>query len=189
MYLVAGLGNPGLKYRKTPHNAGFLAADALAEALGARFVRKGKGKIAEARVGSEKVLIVKPQTFMNLSGDCIAPLAEYYKVPPEHVVVCYDDKDLEPGKLRIRSEGSAGSHNGMKSVIARLGTQKFPRIRMGIGSPQGMRLMDYVLHKLSKQEQAIYAKMAEDAADAALLLMREGIEAAQQRYSSKAHKN
>ncbi len=187
MYLIAGLGNPGLKYRKTPHNAGFMAADALADALGARFIKKGNGKLAQAHVSGEKVLIVKPQTFMNLSGECIAPLAEYYKIPPECILVCYDDKDLAPGKLRIRAEGSAGSHNGMKSIIERLGTQKFPRIRMGIGSPQGMRLMDYVLHKLSREEQAAYARMAEDAAAAAILLVSQGIEAAQQKFSSKAH--
>ena len=112
MYLIAGLGNPGLKYRKTPHNAGFMALDALADALGARFTKKGNGKVAEARIGGEKVLLVKPQTFMNLSGDCIAPLAAYYKIPSEHIAVCYDDKDLPMGKLRIRAEGSAGSHNG-----------------------------------------------------------------------------
>jgi len=187
MYLIAGLGNPGLKYRKTPHNAGFMALDALADALGARFSKKGNGKVAEARIGGEKVLLVKPQTFMNLSGDCIAPLAAYYKIPSEHIAVCYDDKDLPMGKLRIRAEGSAGSHNGMKSIIARLDTQSFPRIRMGIGAPQGIRLMDYVLHKLSRQEQAVYAQMAQDAAQAAILLVREGLAAAQQKYSSKAH--
>lgn len=189
MYLIAGLGNPGLKYKKTPHNAGFMAADALAKELGARFSKRGNGKVAEARVGGEKVIIVKPQTFMNLSGDCIAPLANYYKIPPEHIVVCYDDKDLEPGKLRIRENGSAGSHNGMKSIIGRLGTQNFPRIRMGIGAPAGMRLMDYVLHKLSKEEQAAYSAMAKDAAAAAILLVREGVSAAQQKFSSKAPKN
>ena len=187
MYLIAGLGNPGLKYRKTPHNAGFMALDALADALGARFTKKGNGKVAEARIGGEKVLLVKPQTFMNLSGDCIAPLAAYYKIPSEHIAVCYDDKDLPMGKLRIRSEGSAGSHNGMKSIIARLDTQNFPRIRMGIGAPQGIRLMDYVLHKLSRQEQAVYTQMAQDAAQAAILLVREGLAAAQQKYSFKAH--
>ena len=163
MYLIAGLGNPGLKYRKTPHN--------------------GNGKVTEARIGGEKVLLVKPQTFMNLSGDCIAPLAAYYKIPSEHIAVCYDDKDLPMGKLRIRSEGSAGR----KSIIARLDTQSFPRIRMGIGAPQGIRLMDYVLHKLSRQEQAVYAQMAQDAAQAAILLVREGLAAAQQKYSFKAH--
>lgn len=189
MYLIAGLGNPGLKYRKTPHNAGFMAADALANALGARFTRQGNGKVAVSHIGSEKVLVVKPQTFMNLSGDCVAPLANYYKIPPEHIIICYDDKDLEPGKLRIRQNGSAGSHNGMKSIIERLGTQNFPRIRMGIGAPAGMRLMDYVLHKLQKEEQAVYAAMARDAADAAILLVREGIAAAQQKFSSKAPKN
>ena len=188
MYLIAGLGNPGLKYRKTPHNAGFLAADALAKNLGARFVKKGNGKVAEARIGAQKVLIVKPQTFMNLSGECIAPLAQYYRIPAEHIVICYDDKDLEPGKLRIRKEGSAGSHNGMKSVILSLGTQAFTRIRMGIGAPRGMRLMDHVLHKLTKEEQALYLKMAEDAAAAAVLLVSQGIEAAQQKFSSKAPK-
>ena len=187
MYLIAGLGNPGLKYRKTPHNAGFMALDALADALGARFAKKGNGKVAEARIGAEKVLLVKPQTFMNLSGDCIAPLADYYKIPSEQIAICYDDRDLPLGKLRIRAEGSAGSHNGMKSIIARLDTQNFPRIRMGIGAPQGIRLMDYVLHKLSREEQAVYAQMAEDAAQAAVLLVREGLAAAQQKYSSKAH--
>lgn len=108
MYLIAGLGNPGLKYRKTPHNAGFMALDALADALGARFSKKGNGKVAEARIGGEKVLLVKPQTFMNLSGDCIAPLAAYYKIPSEQIAVCYDEQGFAHGQAAHPRRGQCG---------------------------------------------------------------------------------
>ena len=186
MYLIAGLGNPGLKYRKTPHNAGFMALDALADALGARFSKKGNGKVAEARIGGEKVLLVKPQTFMNLSGDCIAPLAAYYKIPSEQIAVCYDDKDLPMGKLRIRAEGSAGSHNGMKSIIQHLGTEAFPRVRLGIGEkPAQMDLADYVLGHFNKEEQALMKEAAQMAVEAVTCYIEHGIAETMNRYNGK----
>ena len=185
MYLIAGLGNPGLKYRKTPHNAGFMALDALADALGARFTKKGNGKIAEARIGGEKVLLVKPQTFMNLSGDCIAPLAAYYKIPSEHIAVCYDDKDLPMGKLRTRAEGSAGSHNGMKSIIARLGGDGFPRIRIGVGAKPrpDYDLADWVLGKFPAEDAKAMADRYPDLEAAAKLIMDGKLGLAQSKYN------
>lgn len=187
MYLIVGLGNPGLKYRKTPHNAGFMALDELAVQQKVRFSKSAfEAQAAELFLGGEKVLLLKPQTFMNLSGRSVAAAARYYNIPPEHIVVVYDDKDMALGKLRIRAKGSAGSHNGMKSVIECLGTEEFPRVRFGIGKPpEGMRLMDYVLHHLSREEQRLYAESAEKSAQAAMEIVVHGLEAAQQKYSSK----
>lgn len=187
MYLIVGLGNPGLKYRKTPHNAGFMALDELAAQQKVRFSKSAfEAQAAELFLGGEKVLLLKPQTFMNLSGRSVAAAARYYNIPPEHIVVVYDDKDMALGKLRIRAKGSAGSHNGMKSVIECLGTEEFLRVRFGIGKPpEGMRLMDYVLHHLSREEQRLYAESAEKSAQAAMEIVVHGLEAAQQKYSSK----
>lgn len=187
MYLIVGLGNPGLKYRKTPHNAGFMALDELAGRWKVRFSKSAfEAQAAKLFLGGEKVLLLKPQTFMNLSGRSVAAAARYYNIPPEKIIVIYDDKDMALGKLRIRAKGSAGSHNGMKSVIECLGTEEFPRVRFGIGKPpEGMRLMDYVLHHLSREEQRLYAESAEKSAQAAMEIVVHGLEAAQQKYSSK----
>ncbi|MGI6665213.1 MAG: aminoacyl-tRNA hydrolase [Christensenellaceae bacterium] len=187
MYIVAGLGNPGLKYKKTPHNAGFMAVDALAKQLGIRFRKKKfQANLAEGMLGGEKVLLLKPLTYMNKSGEAIREALSYYGVDSRNLIVIYDDKDLALGKLRIRAKGTGGSHNGMKSIITQLKTEDFYRIRFGIGAPEnGMRLMNYVLHKLSKQELIEYNRMAELAAEAAQVLIQEGLEKAQQQYSSK----
>ena len=185
MYLIAGLGNPGLKYRKTPHNAGFMALDALADALGARFAKKGNGKVAEARIGAEKVLLVKPQTFMNLSGDCIAPLADYYKIPSEHIAVCYDDKDLPLGKLRIRKSGSAGGHNGLKNIIQHLGTDQFPRLKLGVGGKPhpDYNMADWVLGQLQGEDKKVMEQAVKRAADAVECLLAEGIDRAMNKFN------
>lgn len=187
MYMIVGLGNPGLRYRKTPHNAGFMAIDALAKKLGVRFSKKQcQGQLAEVNLVGKKVLLVKPQTYMNRSGDCVRELAAYYKIEPVNIIVIYDDKDLDLGKLRIRVKGSAGSHNGMKSITQSLKTEAFPRVRFGIGTPpEGIQLMTHVLHKLTKQEYATYQQMAQMAADAAEEIVKNGLEFAQQKYSSK----
>lgn len=187
MYLIVGLGNPGLKYRKTPHNAGFMALDAIAEQYKLRFSKKQfEGHLAELQVNGQKVLLLKPQTFMNLSGRSVAAAAAYYHIPGDHIIVIYDDKDMDLGKLRIRAKGSAGSHNGMKSVIECLGTEQFMRVRFGIGKPpEGMRLMDHVLHKLGREERELYRQSAEKSAMAALEIVTAGLESAQQKYSSK----
>ena len=186
-WLVVFLGNPGLKYQNTRHNAGFLTADVVEKDCGVRIDRlRFHALTAQAELGGQKVLLMKPQTFMNLSGRSVAAAARYYNIPPEHIVVVYDDKDMALGKLRIRAKGSAGSHNGMKSVIECLGTEEFPRVRFGIGKPpEGMRLMDYVLHHLSREEQRLYAESAEKSAQAAMEIVVHGLEAAQQKYSSK----
>ena len=187
MFMIVGLGNPGLRYRKTPHNAGFIAIDALAKKLGVRFSKKQcQGQIAQVNIGGKKGLLVKPQTYMNRSGDCVRELAAYYKIQPADIIVIYDDKDLDLGKLRIRQKGSPGSHNGMKSITQSLQTEMFPRVRFGIGAPpQGIQLMTHVLHKLTKIEYAKYLQMAQMAADAAEEIVLYGIESAQQKYSSK----
>ena len=187
MYIIVGLGNPGLKYKKTPHNAGFMALDVLAKSLGTRFKKsKFEAQIAQASIGGQNVVLLKPQTFMNKSGKSVLQAVHFFRAQPAELIVIYVDKDLAPGKLRIRGEGSAGSHNGMRSIIEDLKTEEFLRIRCGIGAQsEGMRLMDHVLHKLSREELSIYAKMAEDAANAAKEIVQNGLEAAQQKYSSK----
>lgn len=186
MHIIAGLGNPGLKYRKTPHNCGYMAADELAGLLKARFSKRNfNALLAEAFLNGEKLILLKPETYMNRSGGAVRAAMEFYNLSPDRLIVLYDDKDLEPGRLRIRDKGSAGSHNGMKSVIEALGTEEFPRVRMGIGKPEQMALMDHVLHKLSREEQKLYKDMAERAAKAALEIVTKGVYSAQQLYSSK----
>ena len=137
MQLIVGLGNPGTKYAGTRHNAGFMAVTAIAEKYGVtRWKEEHQAHTATINVDGEKVMLVMPQTFMNLSGDAVGPLMRYYKLSPADVIVIYDDMDLPVGQLRLRVKGSAGGHNGMKSVIAHLGTDQFPHVRIGIGRPQ-----------------------------------------------------
>ena len=134
-WIVAGLGNPGLEYENTRHNAGFLTMDELAKQCGVKLDQmKFKSDCGEAMLGEVRCLLMKPTTYMNLSGDAIAAAANFYKIPPEQVLVIYDDISLPPGKLRLRRKGSAGGHNGIKSIIAQLGTEEFPRIRVGVGA-------------------------------------------------------
>ena len=151
-WLIAGLGNPGNKYAYTWHNCGFLALDMLAEKFNVRVDRTqfhalfGKGKI-----GEHDVFLMKPQTYMNNSGQAIGPFASYYKIEPSHIIVIYDDIDIPVGTIRVRSKGSAGTHNGMKSVIAHLNTQGFPRVRLGTGPvPETTDLISYVLSDIPK---------------------------------------
>ena len=144
MFLIAGLGNPGKEYENTRHNAGFMVLDALADKLGADISeKKHKALCGKAVIGGQKLILLKPQTYMNSSGESIRAAADYYKVDPEDILVVYDDISLAPGQLRIRAEGSAGGHNGIKSIIAHLGTQEFPRVRVGVGEkPPRMDLAD-----------------------------------------------
>ena len=144
MYLIVGLGNPTREYDRTRHNVGFDTLDVLAEELNTSIgENKFKGCCAKGVIGGEKVILLKPQTFMNLSGESVRAAADFYKIDPEHIIVIYDDISLEVGQLRIRSKGSAGGHNGIKNIIAHLGTQEFPRIRIGVGEkPRGMDLAD-----------------------------------------------
>ncbi len=154
-YLVVGLGNPGREYAQTRHNAGFMLADALAARLGVRFRRlQFKALTTDARYGEAKIILAKPQTYMNLSGQAVAPLLRFYKIPPERLLVAYDDLDLPLGAVRLRPKGGHGGHKGMRSIIERLGTQEFPRLRLGIGRPPGrMDAAAYVLQPFSPAEK------------------------------------
>ena len=163
-WLVVFLGNPGLKYEGTRHNAGFMAADALAKKLGVAINRsRFKALTALCTLGGESVLLMKPQTFMNLSGEAVAEAVRFYKIEAGHVLVVSDEISLPVGKLRIRTKGSAGGHNGLKNIIAQLGTEDFPRIRIGVGAPPhpDYAMVDWVL-------SAFKDKDAEDMADAAV---------------------
>jgi len=190
MYLIAGLGNPGLSYRKTRHNAGFQALDALAERLGVRVKTKGFSALyGEGRIGNERVILMKPQTYMNLSGDAVQSLLHFYKLEPERLIVLYDDIDLPIGSMRIRANGSAGSHNGMRSIISCVGSEHFPRIRIGVGKDESLQLRDYVLKRPSKAEQQMLEEVFENAADAAELIVSGSIDKAQMKYNKKHEKN
>ena len=187
MYIIAGLGNPGRQYENTRHNAGFMALDALADQLGVAVEeRKHKALCGKGVIGGERVLLLKPQTFMNLRGESIRAAADFYKVEPEHIMVIYDDISLNPGQLRIRKKGSAGGHNGIKSIIACLGTQEFPRIKVGVGAkPDRMDLADYVLGRFSQVEGRIMEDAAKEAGQAAQSIILDGMEAAMNRYNAK----
>ncbi len=185
MYLIAGLGNPGKEYATTRHNAGFRVVDCLAQKIGCEVgTRKFLGFTGSGILGGEKVLLLKPQTYMNNSGESIRAAADFYKLKPEQVIVIYDDISLEVGSVRVRAQGSAGGHNGMKSIIAHLGTQAYPRVRVGIGDkPPRMDLADYVLSRFTKAEEEEIEKAAEAAAKAVELLISEGVQTAMNRYN------
>lgn len=168
-WLVVFLGNPGLKYENTRHNAGFMTADALAKDKGVNINRsRYKSLTAECSIGDEKVLLMKPQTFMNLSGEAVSEAAKFYKIPPEHVLVVSDDVSLPIGKLRIRQKGSAGGHNGLKSIISLLGSDAFPRIKVGVGAPPhpDYDMADWVLSAFKNQDAEDMEASAKRAAQA-----------------------
>ena len=185
MYIIAGLGNPEKRYEKTRHNIGFRLVDALADRNGITFSdRKHNGLIGKGVIAGEKVMLVKPLTYMNLSGECVGAVADYYNVEPENVIVLFDDISLDVGRLRIRKKGSAGGHNGIKSIISHLGSENFPRLKFGVGDkPQGMDLADYVLGRFSKSEEAVIAKESEKACEAVECMIAEGCDAAMNRYN------
>ena len=190
MIVIAGLGNPGRKYDRTRHNAGFCVIDRLADRYGISVDEKMfKALVGRGVIEGQKVLLVKPQTFMNLSGESIQPILGYYKVDPQDFIVIYDDISLEPGNIRVRGKGSAGGHNGIKSIIARLGTQDFPRVRIGTGEkPAMMDLADYVLGHFTPEEQKEMDEAYAAGAEAAVTLLTEGIEKAMNRFNGKARK-
>ncbi|MBE7106557.1 aminoacyl-tRNA hydrolase [Bacillus cereus] len=168
MKLIVGLGNPGREYELTRHNIGFMAIDALAKRWNISLnEQKFKGLFGAGFVNGEKVILLKPLTYMNLSGESIRPLMDYYKIDVEDFIVMYDDLDIPVGKLRLRMKGSAGGHNGVKSTISHLGTQEFQRIRMGIDRPQnGMKVVDYVLGRFRSEEISDVNQSIEKTADA-----------------------
>ena len=185
-WIVAFLGNPGLKYNGTRHNAGFMAADAMEKKLGVSINKmRFKALTQTADIGGKKVLLMKPQTFMNLSGDAIVQAANFYKVSPERVIVVSDETALPIGRLRIRRGGSAGGHNGLKSVIARLGTDQFPRIRLGVGDKPhpDYDMADWVLSAFKGQDAADMELVAKKAADAVECYITEGADRAMNKFN------
>lgn len=187
MYIIAGLGNPGRQYENTRHNVGFCVIDILADRMGISVdERKHKALCGKGVLEGEKVILVKPQTFMNLSGESLRAALDFYKAEPGNILVIYDDVSLEPGQLRIRGKGSAGGHNGIKNIIAHLGSQEFPRIKVGVGEkPKEMDLADYVLSRFSKGEQEMMDRAFHDAADAAAMMIGQGMDAAMNHFNGK----
>ena len=187
-WLVVFLGNPGLKYQNTRHNAGFLTADVVEKDCGVRIDRlRFHALTVQAELGGQKVLLMKPQTYMNASGIAIEAAAHFYKIPPERVLVLFDDISLPVGKLRIRKNGSAGGHNGLKSIISCLGSDQFPRVKIGVGAKPhpDYDLADWVLSTVSKTEWPDYQEAMSHAGDAALCIVKNGCEKAAAEYNGK----
>lgn len=187
MKLVVGLGNPTARYDKTRHNVGFEVIDALADKYNITLdTMKHKGMYGKGKIDGQSVILLKPMTFMNLSGESVALVSGYYKVAPEDIIVIYDDINLDVGRLRIREKGSAGGHNGMKNIIAHLGTEEFPRLRIGVGmKPPKMDLADYVLSHFSEEEQALMNQGYDKACEALKLLLLDDIPQAMNQYNGK----
>lgn len=187
-WLIVGLGNPGDNYARTRHNIGFRAVDCLAGQLGAKIDRaKFRGLYGQANDKGLKLILLKPQTFMNNSGLSVMDAARFYKLPPERVIVLFDDISLDVGRLRVRAEGSAGGHNGIKSIIGGLNSQSFPRIKIGVGAKPhpDYELADWVLSNFTKDEEKLLAPVIEDAASAALELIENGVQAAASKYNGR----
>jgi len=187
-WLIVFLGNPGPRYQGTRHNAGFMAANAMEKAKGVRINRsRFKALTAECDMGGEKVLLMKPQTFMNLSGEAVAQAVRFYKIAPEHVIVISDEMSLAVGKLRIRTKGSAGGHNGLKNIISHLGTEQFPRIRMGVGAVPhpDYDVKDWVLSVFRDKDAEDMAACAKRAAEAAECYIVNGPDKAMNLFNNK----
>ena len=185
-WLIVGLGNPGKDYAHTRHNAGFRALDVLAGKLGCK-VDKGKfqGLYGQANYGGTKLYLLKPQTYMNLSGRSVLQLSAYFNIPPQRIIVLFDDISLEPGRLRVRADGSAGGHNGIKSIIAELGSQDFPRVKIGVGGKAhpDQDLADHVLSGFTALEEKTLVSALDRAAEAALCVIDKGVPEAANRYN------
>lgn len=188
MYVIAGLGNPGTKYENTRHNIGFMVIDAVAEKNHISVTeKKHRALIGKGMIGGERALLVKPQTFMNLSGESIREIIDYYKIEEKtELIVISDDISLPPGALRIRKKGSAGGHNGLKNIILHLGHDEFQRIRLGVGEkPSGYDLADYVLGHFNEEDRALIRESVEQAAEAVEVMMAEGADRAMNRFNKK----
>ena len=185
-WLIVGLGNPGKDYTRTRHNCGFRAIDILAQQLGCK-IDKGKfqGLYGQVTRDGEKLFLLKPQTYMNLSGKSVLQLSAYYNIPPQRIIVMFDDISLVPGRLRVRAEGSAGGHNGIKSIIQELGSQEFPRVKIGVGAKPhpDFELADWVLSAFPPQEEKVLQPAIERAAEAALELLENGVYQAANLYN------
>ena len=185
-YLVAGLGNPGKQYLHTRHNAGFLAVEYLSQQLHAPVKRiRHHALTGNAVVGGHRVMLLMPQTYMNLSGESVGDAARFYKIPPERIIVIYDDKDIPVGRLRVRGKGSAGGHIGIKSIIAHLGSDEFPRIRIGIGRAENPEtdLAEHVLGEFTKEEQKHIFEILGYVAQGVELIVTQGVQQAQSKLN------
>jgi PTH1 family peptidyl-tRNA hydrolase len=184
-YLIAGLGNPDRKYEETRHNTGFRALDRLADKLHMSVTdRKFRGLFGSTITGGRKLMLLKPQTYMNLSGESVAEAARYYGIPEDHIIVLFDDINFACGRMRIRGSGSAGGHNGMKSIIAQLGSDAFPRVRIGVGAKMEQQdLAAHVLGKFAPEDRRVMDAVFDAAADAALCIIEHGVTEAMNRYN------
>ena len=185
-WLIVGLGNPGREYEKTRHNCGFRAIDILAQKLNCK-VDKGKfqGLYGQVNYNGSKLLLLKPMTYMNLSGRSVLQLSAYFQIPPQRIIVIFDDISLEPGRLRVRADGSAGGHNGIMSIIAEIGSQDFPRVKVGVGAKPHPEqdLADWVLSNFSASEEKALSSALDRAADAALCIVDKGVPESAGRYN------
>jgi PTH1 family peptidyl-tRNA hydrolase len=186
-FLVVGLGNPGRQYKNTRHNAGFLVVDRLAERLGVQFSRlQFRALVVDGRYQDRKIILAKPQTYMNESGQAVGSLVRFYKITQDNIVVVHDDVDLPFGALRLRPAGGSGGQKGMGSIIERLGTQEFPRLRVGIGRPPGQMLAAaYVLQEFDRDEKQELPGLIDRAVDALLSVVTNGLEKAMNQYNAK----
>ncbi|MBR1972484.1 MAG: aminoacyl-tRNA hydrolase [Oscillospiraceae bacterium] len=185
-WLIVGLGNPGREYEKTRHNCGFRALDILADQLGAKVDKlKFQGLYGQVNYNGTKVFLLKPQTYMNLSGRSVLQLSAYFNIPPQNIIVMFDDISLEPGRLRIRPNGSAGGHNGIKSIIQEVGSQEFPRVKIGVGAKPNPNydLADWVLSTFTANEEKALAVALDNAAKAALAIIDHGVPEAANRFN------
>ncbi|WP_138160103.1 aminoacyl-tRNA hydrolase [Peptoniphilus catoniae] len=187
MYIIAGLGNPGDDYKYTRHNMGFLTIDKIAERLNIRVNKiKFKGLVGDGSYAGEKILLIKPQTYMNKSGESIRDVVNFYKIDPQNLIVLVDDIDIDFAQVKIKRKGSAGTHNGLKSVIYQLISDDFPRVKIGVGKKhQGQDLANFVLSGFSKSEKVEIEEAIEKAADATLEIIERGVESAMNKYNGK----
>lgn len=187
VFLVVGLGNPGIRYDATRHNVGFMSIDRLAKRFGVRVGQvKHEALIGEARIGCDKVILAKPQTYMNHSGIAVAQIAHFYKIDPERIIILCDDIDIKFGTVRVRASGSAGTHNGLKSIVGQLGTGGFPRVKLAVGAcPPQMALSDFVLSRFDRDELKVVEAELEIACDAVEIIIREDVTAAMNRCNGR----
>ncbi len=188
MQLVVGLGNPDAKYLKNMHNMGFMAIDILADNLGVEFNKKGfKGVYSLTNINGEKVMLLKPHTYMNLSGDSVLEAMNFYKIEPENLIVVYDDLDIEIGSLRIREKGSSGTHNGMRDIVKKINSENFARVRVGIKPNNDSReIVDYVLSDIKKQDEETFKQVLKNASSALEMFIKgKSLEEIMRRYNGK----
>ena len=190
VYLIVGLGNPGPRYERTRHNIGFMTVERLAQKHGLSFSKiEHRAQVASGTILGRRVILAKPQTFMNLSGDSIAPLARFYKIEPDHIIVVHDDLDLPLGTLRLRKSGSSGGQNGLKHIRQRMGTQDIPRVRIGVGRPPGrMDPVDYVMTPFKGDDEILAVEVQDRAITATETWLTDGIELAMSRHNGPGEK-